>query len=125
MSNQLREAHKRKQEAHPRQQFARSALIKHLNSKDRTPEQVYGHASAEYVTLLRCTDVQTRTGLSRSSVYARMNPSDPAYDENFPVPLNISAKGGVSNRWIASEVDAWIANLPRARAFFRQGADHA
>lgn len=66
--------------------------------------------------LLRCVDVQVRTGLSRSSLYARMNPSDSAYDASFPLPVNVSAKGGVRNRWIASEVDAWIANLLRARA---------
>lgn len=74
-------------------------------------------ASQLFAVLLRCLEVQQRTGLSRSSVYARMNPTDVAYDSSFPLPVNVSAKGGsVSNRWIAHEVDAWIASRPRARA---------
>ena len=74
-------------------------------------------ASQRFAVLLRCVEVQQRTGLSRSSMYARMNPSDAAYDSSFPLPVNVSAKGGsVSNRWIAHEVDAWIAGRPRTRA---------
>lgn len=89
-NQQSQEAHQYTQEAQARQRFA---------------------------VLLRCAEVQQRTGLSRSSVYARMNPSDAAYDSSFPLPVNVSAKGGcVSNRWIAYEVDTWIASRPRARA---------
>lgn len=74
-------------------------------------------AGQRFAVLLRCVEVQQRTGLSRSSMYARMNPSDAAYDSSFPLPVNVSAKGGsVSNRWIAHEVDAWIASRPRTRA---------
>lgn len=73
-------------------------------------------ASQRFAVLLRCAEVQQRTGLSRSSVYARMNPTDPAYDSSFPLPVNVSSKGScVSNRWIAHEVDAWIGSRPRAR----------
>ncbi|MCA8008637.1 helix-turn-helix transcriptional regulator [Burkholderia cenocepacia] len=73
-------------------------------------------ASQRFAVLLRCVEVQQRTGLSRSSMYARMNPSDAAYDSSFPLPVNVSAKGGsVSNRWIAAEVDMWIVSRPRTR----------
>ncbi|MBF4049603.1 AlpA family phage regulatory protein [Burkholderia pseudomallei] len=66
---------------------------------------------------LRGGETLRRTGLSRSSVYARMNSSDAPYDSSFPLPVAVSAKGScVSNRWIGAEVDAWITNRPRTRA---------
>lgn len=66
---------------------------------------------------VRGGETQLRTGLSRSSVYARMNSADAAYASSFPLPAAVSAKGSsVSNRWIGAEVDPWIANRPRTRA---------
>ncbi|MFM0190114.1 AlpA family phage regulatory protein [Paraburkholderia nemoris] len=92
----------------------------HQSQKAHQDEQV-AKVSQLFAVLLRCVGVQQRTGLSRSSVYARMNPSEPAYDSSFPLPVNVSAKGGcVSNRWIAHEVDAWIASRPRARVVVRK-----
>ena len=81
-----------------------------------SPDQANVQAAAQHVTLIRSAEVQARTGLSRSSMYARMNPGDPAYDRSFPLPVNVSSTGKVSNRWIASEVDAWIVSRPRTRA---------
>ncbi|WP_409259149.1 hypothetical protein [Paraburkholderia sp. WSM4177] len=54
-------------------------------------------------------------------MYARMNPADPAYDSSFPLPVNVSAKGsGVSNRWIAAEVDTWIPSTLSSSTRLRQ-----
>ena len=85
-------------------------------SQEAHQDKQVAQASQLFAVLLRCVEVQQRTGLSRSSLYARMNPADPAYDNSFPLPVNVSAKGScVSNRWIAHEVDAWIASRPRSR----------
>ncbi len=63
--------------------------------------------------LLRRADVEERTKLSRSSIYAKTNPRDRGYDAGFPVPVRI---GSTSVRWVASEVDEWINSRPRAKA---------
>lgn len=60
-------------------------------------------------TILRRKQVEARTGLPRSSIYARLkqNPKRPDdYDPTFPQPVSIGAK---AVGWIESEVDEWIA----------------
>jgi prophage regulatory protein len=49
--------------------------------------------------LLRRRAVETITGLSRSTIYARMNTGA------FPAAIRL---GGRSVGWIAEEIDAWI-----------------
>ncbi|MHB0983082.1 MAG: AlpA family phage regulatory protein, partial [Thiobacillus sp.] len=47
------------------------------------------------LTILRRKQVEARTGLSRSSIYARLrhNPKRPGdYDPTFPKPVSIGAK---------------------------------
>lgn len=59
--------------------------------------------------IIRRRQVEARTGLSRSTIYARItpNPKRPShYDPTFPKPVAIGSR---SVGWIASEVDAWIA----------------
>ena len=63
----------------------------------------------ERVTILRRKQVEVRTGLSRSSIYARIrpNPNRPGdYDPTFPKPVSLGAK---AVGWIEAEVDAWLA----------------
>ena len=55
--------------------------------------------------LLTRSEVQLRTGLSRSSIYRHMRCG------KFPAPLKVGAS---AVRWPASEVEAWIASLPRS-----------
>lgn len=55
--------------------------------------------------LLKITDVQQRTRLSRSSIYSFMAAG------KFPLALKI----GSHSRWLESEVDGFIANLAEAR----------
>ncbi len=49
--------------------------------------------------ILRLPDVKTRTGLSRSSIYAKVN------EGSFPkyIKLGIRSVG-----WLESEIDSWI-----------------
>jgi len=67
--------------------------------------------------VLRRHEVEQRTGLSRSSIYARLqlNPRRPTdVDPTFPRPISLGAR---SVGWIESEVEAWIqANIDRSRA---------
>jgi prophage regulatory protein len=54
--------------------------------------------------LLRVPAVKTKTGLSRSWLYAAMQAG------RFPRPIKV---GGIA-AWIESEVDAWVAAQIRA-----------
>ena len=51
------------------------------------------------VRFLRLPEVQRRTGLSRSTIYVRVE------EGRFPRPV---ARGGRAGGWIESEVDEWI-----------------
>jgi prophage regulatory protein len=56
------------------------------------------------VSILRCKQVQARTGLARSTIY--LNIKSGTFPR--PVPLGVRAVG-----WIESEVNAWIAERVR------------
>lgn len=61
------------------------------------------------LTILRRKQVEARTGLSRSSIYAKLrhNPKRPGdYDPSFPKPVSVGAK---AVGWIEAELDAWLA----------------
>ncbi|WP_153111154.1 helix-turn-helix transcriptional regulator [Propionivibrio limicola] len=68
------------------------------------------------LTIIRRKQVEARTGLSRSSIYARLrhNPKRPGdYDPTFPKPVSVGAK---AVGWIESEVEAWIvAQIQKSR----------
>lgn len=68
------------------------------------------------LTILRRKQVEARTGLSRSTIYAKLrrNPKRPAdYDPTFPTPVSVGAK---AVGWIESELDAWlIAQINKSR----------
>lgn len=55
--------------------------------------------------LLRLRDVIDRTGLSRSTIYRRLD------DGIFPAPVRI---GDFAVRWRESALQQWMASLPRA-----------
>ena len=57
--------------------------------------------------IIRLPELIERIGLSRSSIYTRIN-SDPA----FPQPLSL---GGRSVGWVSGEVDAWLEHQAAAR----------
>ncbi|WP_236201248.1 helix-turn-helix transcriptional regulator [Pseudomonas pseudonitroreducens] len=55
--------------------------------------------------ILRIKQVSAVIGLSRSTIYDRMNPSSPRYDEKFPRPIRI---GKSSVGWLESSLNEWI-----------------
>lgn len=61
------------------------------------------------LTILRLKQVVARTGLSRSTIYAKMrfNPKRPGnFDPTFPMPIAIGTK---AVGWLEAEIDGWIA----------------
>lgn len=56
-------------------------------------------------TIIRRKQVEARTGLSRTTIYDRINPKSPRYDPAFPRPISLGA-GAVG--WVESEVNTWI-----------------
>lgn len=52
--------------------------------------------------LLRLRDVTARTGMSRSTIYRRID------DKTFPKPVKV---GDFAVRWRESTIDGWIAGL--------------
>lgn len=68
------------------------------------------------LAILRRLQVEDRTGLSRSTIYAKMrpNPKRPGdYDPTFPKPINLGAK---AVGWVEEEVEAWlIAQIQKSR----------
>lgn len=55
--------------------------------------------------ILRRREVEKLTGLSRSTIYDKINPKAAQYDPLFPKPISLAAK---SVGWIESEVHAWV-----------------
>jgi prophage regulatory protein len=71
---------------------------------------------AKEIRILRRKQVEARTGLSRSSIYARLrqNPKRPGdYDPTFPRQISVGAK---SVGWVEAEIDAWLtAQVEKSR----------
>lgn len=57
------------------------------------------------IKVLRCKDLINKLGVSRSSLYDRLNPSSPRFDEGFPKSIRLGAN---SVGWIEHEVDQWL-----------------
>lgn len=68
------------------------------------------------LTIIRRKQVEARTGLSRSTIYAKLrrNPKRPSdYDPTFPKPIAVGAK---AVGWIEAEIDAWLtAQIHKSR----------
>lgn len=55
--------------------------------------------------ILRLKQVMERTGLSRSTIYDRIQPSSPRHDPSFPRQISL---GGDAVGWVDTELDAWL-----------------
>ena len=59
----------------------------------------------ESIKILRLPEVIETCGISRSSVYEKLNPRSRRYDKDFPTPIKI----GVSSvGWFQHEVYQWL-----------------
>ncbi|MGL6356371.1 helix-turn-helix transcriptional regulator [Aeromonas veronii] len=64
--------------------------------------------------VIRLKELTRLIGLSRSTIYDRMNPKSKRFDPSFPRPIKL---GLASVGWYLSEVMAWIACRPQAHPF--------
>jgi len=68
-----------------------------------TPQGAIAHR------LLRRKQLEQLLGISRSTVYARLDPKSKQYDPDFPTPIKISASSD-SVAWIEAEAQSYIAH---------------
>lgn len=62
------------------------------------------------VTILRLKQVIAKTGLSRSTIFDKLNPRSARHDPSFPRQIRLSvvaSRGAVG--WVESEIDIWLA----------------
>lgn len=64
--------------------------------------------SRQALTIIRRRQLEQQLRLSRSSIYARLDPKSPYYDPDFPRPIRLGA-GSVG--WIESEVERYVQLL--------------
>lgn len=69
-------------------------------------------AVSHFKSILRLNRLKERTGISRSSIYNKLNPKSKYYDQTFPKPIRLGV-GSVG--WIESDVEIWLNSRPRAR----------
>lgn len=55
--------------------------------------------------IVRRRGLETRLGLSRSTIYDKINPKSPRYDATFPKPIRL---GGGAIGWLRHEIDEWL-----------------
>ena len=67
----------------------------------QTPQGAIAHR------LLRRKQVEQAIGLSRSTIYARLDKNSPHYDPTFPRPISL---GSMSVAWVEAEIFQWIAS---------------
>ncbi|EPE2430916.1 TPA: AlpA family phage regulatory protein [Pseudomonas aeruginosa] len=57
------------------------------------------------IRILRMRQLRECLGLSRSTIYDRLNPASPRYDSAFPKPIKL---GRSAVGWIEEDVYKWI-----------------
>ncbi|WP_327858295.1 helix-turn-helix transcriptional regulator [Acinetobacter guillouiae] len=75
-------------------------------------------SSADPFKMISRIDLEELTGLSRSTIYDRMNSKSKRYDPDFPKPV----KFGHLTRWRLSEVQSWIQSKIEARNLLQMTA---
>jgi len=65
------------------------------------------NTNQEKLFIIRCNQVQKRTGLSRSTIYLRIQKG------NFPKPINLGMR---AVGWIETEIDQWIKDRIDSRS---------
>lgn len=80
--------------------------------KSTEPVEAAPKPSPRGSVILRLKQVMERTGLSRSTIYDRMNPNSPRHDPSFPRQLSL---GGDAVGWAESAIDNWVQSRIVAR----------
>ena len=69
------------------------------------------NTSINTIKMLRLRELIKLIGLSRSSIYDRLNPRSKRYDPDFPKPVKLNR----ASRWLVSEVEERIRNKMSCR----------
>lgn len=64
-------------------------------------------------TIIKRKQVETAAALSRSTIYAKLDPNSKQYDPDFPKPVQLGAK---SVGWYSDEIQNWIDTRPLSNA---------
>lgn len=80
-----------------------------------TPNSETSRIATTINRLLRRKELEQAIGLSRSTIYARLDKNSPHYDPTFPRPVNLGSKAVA---WVLADVEGWI----NARIAERKGA---
>lgn len=59
------------------------------------------------LTILRLPEISKRTGLSRSTIYEKLDSKSPRFDPSFPQRIRLSEK---SVGWSEKEIDDWLSS---------------
>lgn len=74
--------------------------------------QLHIGSSQTQLKILRISEVIAMLGLSRSTIYDRMNPRSPRYDETFPKPIKLGSNHrNIAVGWIEVELVKWIQQM--------------
>ncbi|WP_417276528.1 helix-turn-helix transcriptional regulator [Castellaniella sp.] len=65
--------------------------------------------------IMRMRELSERLGISRSTIYDRLNPRSPRHDQAFPRPVKL---GSSAVGWVEMEVDAWLDQAMRLRSVY-------
>ena len=60
------------------------------------------------IQVIRMKDLVVMLGLSRSTIYNKMNPRSRWYDNRFPAPRRL---GGSSIGWLLADIEEWLHSL--------------
>lgn len=60
--------------------------------------------------VLRMKNLTQKLGISRSSIYDKINPKSQRYDSTFPKPIKLGAS---AVGWVEVEVDEWLKALSK------------
>ena len=58
--------------------------------------------------ILRRKHLEALIGLSRSTIYSRLDPESPHFDADFPKPINLGSGKNPPVGWLQSEVETWL-----------------
>lgn len=67
------------------------------------------------IQLVRLSVVKMLTGLSKSSIYARLNTNSPSFDPTFPRQAKLSPGPRGTAVWSLTEIQAWLISRLEAR----------
>lgn len=70
------------------------------------------------VRVIKIDEVEVIVGIKRSSIYNKLNPRSPYFDEGFPRSIKLGAS---SVGWLEHEVTEWVMEKAAGRDLCERG----